>query len=174
MNATETPRIYVASLADYNAGRLVGAWIDADQDAEAIHAEVQAMLATSKEPIAEEWAIHDYDGFGELTISEYEDFETVAEMGIAISEHGGAYAAYASHVGADYATLEGFEESYRGEYESEKDFAYELFEELGYENELPEHLRHYFDYDAWTRDLFMSDCYSVKTPDYNVWVFWSH
>ena len=28
----DAPHIYVASLADYNAGRLVGRWIDADQD----------------------------------------------------------------------------------------------------------------------------------------------
>jgi len=52
-------RIYVASLSDYNAGRLHGAWIDATQDADEIEAEVQEMLAASPEPIAEEWAIHD-------------------------------------------------------------------------------------------------------------------
>jgi len=34
--ATDTPRIYVACLAAYNAGKLHGEWIDADQDAEAI------------------------------------------------------------------------------------------------------------------------------------------
>ena len=32
--ATSGPRIYVASLSDYNAGRLHGEWIDADQGAE--------------------------------------------------------------------------------------------------------------------------------------------
>ena len=29
-----TPRIYVACLASYNAGKLVGQWVDADQDPE--------------------------------------------------------------------------------------------------------------------------------------------
>jgi len=48
----ETPRIYVASLADYNAGRLHGCWIDADQSADAIRDEIAQMLAESKEPIA--------------------------------------------------------------------------------------------------------------------------
>ena len=51
-----TPRIYVASLADYNAGRLHGRWIDADQPIEVIREEIAEMLTESKEPIAEEWA----------------------------------------------------------------------------------------------------------------------
>jgi len=53
-----TPRIYVASLADYNAGRLHGRWIDADRPAEAIREQIAQMLAESKAPVAEEWAIH--------------------------------------------------------------------------------------------------------------------
>lgn len=53
----ETPRVYVASLADCNAGRLHGRWIDADQSADAIREQIAEMLAESKEPIAEEWAI---------------------------------------------------------------------------------------------------------------------
>ena len=63
-----TPRIYVASLADYNNGNLHGRWIDADQDPEEIRAEVAAMLAGSREAVAEDWAIHDYEGFGPFTV----------------------------------------------------------------------------------------------------------
>ena len=58
-----TPRIYVACLAAYNNGQLHGAWIDADQSADAIHEEIRAMLASSPTPGAEEWAIHDYERF---------------------------------------------------------------------------------------------------------------
>lgn len=43
-------RIYVASLYDYNAGRLYGVWIDANQPAEAIWEGVQAKLAASSDP----------------------------------------------------------------------------------------------------------------------------
>jgi len=57
MNATETPRIYVACLAAYNSGRLHGRWIDAAQDAEDIKAQIAEMLKESPEPGAEEWAI---------------------------------------------------------------------------------------------------------------------
>ena len=63
MDITETPRIYVACLASYNSGILYGAWIDADQEPDAIMEEVSAMLKASPEEGAEEWAIHDYDNF---------------------------------------------------------------------------------------------------------------
>lgn len=59
----DTPRIYVACLASYNAGILHGRWIDAT-DAEVIHEGIEDMLSESQEPIPEEWAIHDYEGFG--------------------------------------------------------------------------------------------------------------
>lgn len=55
----QTPRIYVASLSDYNNGLLHGEWIDAGQEPDEIHEQVQAMLAESESPGAEEWAIHD-------------------------------------------------------------------------------------------------------------------
>jgi hypothetical protein len=56
-------------------GRLHGEWIDADQSADAIYEDVKRMLAASPEPGAEEWAIPDYEGFGELRLSGWESFE---------------------------------------------------------------------------------------------------
>lgn len=46
---SDTPRIYVASLSDYNAGTLHGEWIDATQELDDIWAEINAMLAASPE-----------------------------------------------------------------------------------------------------------------------------
>ena len=69
---TDTPRIYVACLASYNAGILHGEWIDAT-DADTIREAIQEMLKRSPTPGAEEWAIHDYEGFGPLRLSEFED-----------------------------------------------------------------------------------------------------
>ena len=77
--ATTEHRVYVASLADYNAGRLHGRWIDATLGAEHIQAETAAMLQESREPFAEEWAIHDYEGFDGWKLYEWESFDTVAE-----------------------------------------------------------------------------------------------
>lgn len=74
-------RIYVACLAAYNAGRLHGRWIDCDgKDADEIQAEVNAMLKRSPEPWAEEWAIHDHEGFPSGTVGESTGFDRIAAM----------------------------------------------------------------------------------------------
>lgn len=57
------PKIYVADLAAYNNGKLHGVWIDATLDLEDIQAAVSSMLKNSPEGFAEEYAIHDYEGF---------------------------------------------------------------------------------------------------------------
>lgn len=82
------PRIYVACLAAYNNGYLHGAWIDADQDANQIRDEIAAMLARSPVEDAEEYAIHDHEGFEGVSISEYAGIDSVARMAAFIAEHG--------------------------------------------------------------------------------------
>ena len=122
------PRIYVASLADYNEGRLHGAWIDAAQTSSEIMDAVRAMLRDSPSLGAEEWAIHDYEGFGPLSIHEYEDFETVARVAAGIVEHGEGFGAYAEFIDCDADLLDGYEDAYMGEYESGAELAEELLE----------------------------------------------
>src|SRR6185312_6441222 len=63
-----------------NAGTLHGRWIYADEGADEIHRQIREMLSESEEEIAEEWAIHDYDGFGNVQLTEYEDVSRVAEL----------------------------------------------------------------------------------------------
>lgn len=55
---------YIACLASYNAGRLHGAWIDLEacQDEDDVQEAIRWILATSPEPRAEEWAMHDSAG----------------------------------------------------------------------------------------------------------------
>jgi len=79
---TDTPRIYVACLASYNAGILHGEWIDAT-DADTIREAIQEMLKGSPTAGAEEWAIHDYEGFGSIRLSEWEDVDVSAVSGLA-------------------------------------------------------------------------------------------
>jgi antirestriction protein len=165
---TDTPRIYVACLASYTAGILHGEWIDAT-DADVIREAIQEMLKGSPTAGAEEWAIHDYEGFGSIRLSEWEDVDRVAELGALIDEHGEAFAAYADHVGVDYATEESFQDAYCGEWDSEQAYAENLFDEL-YGHDVPEHIAPYIDYEAFARDLFINDNYSVES-DSGVYVF---
>ena len=82
------PRLYVACLAAYNSGALHGRWIDAHQDADQIKHEIKEMLAASSIPYAEEYAIHDYEGFGKASLEEYTSIERVAAIAEFITERG--------------------------------------------------------------------------------------
>ncbi len=163
------PRIYVASLSDYNAGRLHGRWIDVTGDVDSIYSEITDMLATAPEPGAEEWAIHDYEGFGPVRLSEYENLDTVAAIGEGIATHGYAFAAWASHLDrGDLDQLDAFEDHYRGKWPSLDAYAEDLLESLGYDlDELgPPELAPYirFDLDAWA-NVTASDLIVVEDPE---------
>lgn len=154
----DVPRIYAASLSDYNAGRLHGAWIDCDQDHDDIAEKISEMLAESKEGVAEEWAIHDTSGWGPVHLSEYESLEDVARLGTGIATHGMAFAHLAAHLDTnDWSQLDRFEELYLGEWDSAEDYAANLLEDLGIDiDEIgPEMLQPYIrvDLEAFARDL---------------------
>lgn len=168
MTAELTPRVYVACLAAYNNGHLHGRWIDANQDADTIREEVAEMLKASPIPQAEEWAIHDYEDFGGIKLSESEGFEEVARLAELLEKHGKAFAAYAGYIGGE-ATEGGFEEAYHGHHSSEQAYVEELVSELYSEKELGP-LANYIDYESYARDLFMGDYTSVD-GDGGVYVF---
>ena len=166
-----TIRIYVACLAAYNNGILHGKWIEANQDPYDIWEEVSAMLLASPVADAEEWAIHDYEGFEGYQISEYESFETVSEVASFIDEHGvlaGKLLEYYSDLGAAKNALE---EHYAGEYKSLADFAQELTEQT---SSIPDNLAFYIDYERMARDLEINDVLTIETGFQEVHVFWAH
>ncbi|MHB9149800.1 MAG: antirestriction protein ArdA [Thermoleophilia bacterium] len=172
------PRIYVASLADYNAGRLFGVHIDATQTAEEIERDIQEMLRRSPIPGAEEWAIHDYDGFGPLRLSESESLDYVARVAHGIETHGAAFAAWADQVRGDNDALALFADCYFGEWDSLEDYAREMLDDLGELDklleQLPQHLRPYvqFDFEDFADHLVLGgDIVVVDNPDGGIWVF---
>lgn len=110
---------------------------------------------TGQVPSAEEWAIHDHEGFGDL-IGESTGFERVAELAEILEEHGEEFIAYAGHVGEHYATEEGFEEAYRGTWDSEEAYAESLIDD-GVLGDIPDALVNYVDTGKFARDLFLYD-----------------
>jgi antirestriction protein len=174
------PRIYVASLSDYNDGRLHGAWIDAAQDPDELHREVLGMLIDSVLPDAEEFAIHDYEGFGPLRLSEYENLETVALIARGIHEHGPAFAHWAALVGTNDPELLGsFEDHYEGHAESVEAYAEQLLDDMGFGSDfdlagqLPASLQPYvrFDVEGFARDLELSGDIMTSEGDGGIYVF---
>ncbi len=174
------PRIYVTSLSDYNAGRLHGSWIDASLDAEDIQAAINRILVTSPEAHAEEWAIHDYEGFGMARLDEYESLETIVRLAHGIEQHGPAFAAWASTVDVhDADALNGFEDAFLGTWDSLKDYAEELLDDLGLNAELeeaiPELLQGYIsiDVEGFARDMELGGMITaIENPEGSgVWIF---
>jgi antirestriction protein len=174
-----TPRIYVASLSDYNAGRLHGKWIDANQSAEAIERAVKAMLAESPDPTAEEWAIHDHEGFAGLSIPECEDFETVASVAAFIEEHGELGARFLQHEGygeVNEEIADSFNEKYCGAWDSLEDYAEEFVSDCYGDTveKLPDVIRWHIDYEGIARDMELGgDIYTIEI-DGKVHVFNAH
>lgn len=171
MSATiiNTPRIYVASLSDYNAGILHGAWIDADQDADTIQLDIDTMLQRSPTGGAEEWSIRDTDNFPNL--GENPQLETIATIGQAIAEHGDAFIAWIDNSSYNAEHPENFNDEFRGEYESVKDYAYQFAEECGIERQLLDiDMYDYINWEAYGESL-LQDGWYCDAPGGHIYVF---
>lgn len=158
---TLEPKIYVACLAAYNSGILHGAWIDATQGIDTIRESVNAVLSSSPIPHAEEWAIHDFEDFGGIQISEYESIETVSSLAQFILTHGELGEALLKYFGNDMEHAKKMiEECYHGSYESEVDYVQSFLEDTG--REIPDYLAGYIDFEAMARDWFICDFHSFN------------
>ena len=115
----EGPRVYVASLSDFNGGLLHGAWLSAGVEEDELEMSIRSMLASSPSPEAEEFAIFDYEGFGPLRIDEYTPLSSLSAIACGIAEHGVAFAHWVASGGSSERTdLLGFEDAYLGHWES--------------------------------------------------------
>jgi antirestriction protein len=126
---TPEPKIYVACLAAYNNGHLHGVWIDAHQDAWTIYDGIAAMLRTSPMADAEEWAIHDYEGFEGVRLSKYAGIDRVAEIAAFVVAHGKIGAELIAYYGGDIAEARtAIEDRYHGAFSSLADYVQDLTE----------------------------------------------
>lgn len=127
-------RCYVADLAAYNSGRMIGQWVALDGlDADEMRAAVQSVIDASPFPGAEEYAIHDWDGLPS-SFGEWPDWDVVAAYVAAMEELGGAeereaFRLWRENIGGDSLDVEEFRDAYCGCYDSGEAYA----EELAYE-----------------------------------------
>lgn len=171
--ANTKPRIYVACLAAYNNGILHGVWIDADGGEDEVRAQIVRMLAASPEPDAEEYAIHDYEGFEGATIEEYSGIGHVCELAGFITEQGELGGAVLSHFGGNLdEARDALEDRYLGRYRSLADYMEGVTEET---IKVPDALRYYIDYEAMGRDADINgDVFIVQLGYHEVHVFSGH
>jgi antirestriction protein len=148
------PKIYVADLAAYTNGKLHGVWINALSELDEMFDSIKDMLKTSPERYAEEYAIHDYEGFDGCSLSEYQSIESVREIAIFLDENPDLGVELLSYFNNDIkqaknATLE----NYQGFYDSLADYAQAITEDS---TSIPSHLNYYIDYERMARDIEMS------------------
>lgn len=175
---TLRPQIYVASLSDYNDGRLHGAWLDATNEPEELGEGIARMLSTSPMPGAEEWAIHDYDDFAGVRLDEHENLETVGAIARGLQEHGPAFGAWVDICDRNREAMDDFDDAFVGHYDSLVAYADYLLEDLGYaeamRKALPTWLLDYvrLDPDQFGQDLDASgQVYTAQAPDGGIWIF---
>lgn len=171
-------RMYAVCLASYNAGILHGVWVDLDgKTADDIQAEIDAMLAASPIPGADEWAVHDWDGpsldrFGEYpNLAEVADYVETMES---LDDHEqAAFLAFTDNMGAhDDTALKSFREAYIGEYNSVEDYAQQYIDDVGLLSDVPDLIARYFNLAAFARDLVLGgDIWTADAPGGGVFVF---
>ena len=163
----DNPCIYVANLGAYNAGRLVGRWLDLTElkDIDELK-KVVDIIANTNSVYGDEWAIHDYSNFPNM--GENPDLEKVIEVAEIVEEHGfNKINAFLEIYSIE--DLDNFEESYNGEWSSFQDYAEDFFDSC---YEVPENISNYIDYEAFARDLSY-DYNEVDNPSGGVFVFGS-
>lgn len=163
------PAIYVADLAAYNSGILHGKFVSLEgKDRDEVYEEIESMLAEGSQRFGletlsakhEEFAIHDYEGFGPIKIGEYDSIQDVLDHVERMDDDPDKYFAYIDAKGESEA------ENYDagqvlGPYSSKKDYADSLLEDMigtidlaGYLEGLGVPLASYMDFDT---DRFIRD-----------------
>lgn len=173
MSQQDEFRIYVADLAEYNAGRLHGEWLTPTDyaDVEDLQAAVTALMAHPDH----EYAIHDSEG---VRIAEHTSLATIMHIARAVEEHGvekvNAYLEEGRS--SDLSTLASdISDADMGEYSSKEAWAEEQIDSAYDLNKLLGNLANYFDYAAYARDAQLGgDVTFVSLENGNVWVLSNH
>lgn len=174
---TVTPRVYIACLSCYSAGRLIGGWYDAaDADTVTIDGLHVDDLTVARASCEEMWCF-DVDG---LPLSRECSPAEAADWGRLLADVGewqrGALLAwvrsgdYITAGTGDLPSLPDFEERYAGEWDTFRDFAQELADDTGMLAEIPEWARPYFDMDKFAHDLTF-DHATEPAPGGGVYIF---
>lgn len=119
----------------------------------------------------------DHEGFSPLITGEGSPAEFAAADGL-LSRLDEAeiepFMAYASYQGTGAETsVDEFRDAYSGDWEDEKAFAHQLADDIDLFGVMGRDctLELYFDWDKWTRDLFIGDYWPESTGHGTVYVF---
>ena len=177
----DEPRIFCGCLHCYNCGRLVGHWFPASEGNDITLVDVHRgsrvdwksegceelwCLDTENIPVSGEMSPMDAVGWGEL-YDEVDGDEEWASLCAWVRT--GDYVAEGS---SDISCLGDFRDRYCGHWNSFRDYAYQLVEDMGILEATSEEVQRYFDYDLYTNDLRLSGEYTAAdAPSGGVYIF---
>ena len=152
--------VWIGNLAMYNNGDLFGEWVDLTDDVDTINAAIDRISRGGED----EFIIMDYESEFGLKCSEYDNISALKDQVDFFADfvnNNGAYAVniyeavscHASNSSELISILESGDYRVYTECESMSDVAYEIMNETGELESIPEHLRYYFDYESYGRDL---------------------
>jgi antirestriction protein len=147
-------KIYVGTYAKYNDGNLFGKWFDLSDFSDKDEF-IDACMELHSDEDDPELMFQDWENIPECYISESwiaENFWELLNSDVDFD----AFTAFVEMRGS--GDVSDFEDAFMGEWNSEEDFAEQLFDEL-YLHEIPDHLRYYVDYKSFARDIFCGDYY---------------
>ena len=149
-----TMRVYVGTYAKYNDGNLFGKWFDLEDytDLDEFYEACADLHADEEDP---ELMFQDWEGIPDGMVSECSVDPKCWSLIEAYDEFGEDTVNAYIYCFGEWNRGD-FQDRYRGEYDSWEDFAEQLVDELGYLDEIPEHLRYYLDYEKYARDIRFS------------------
>lgn len=171
-----TPRVWPACLNCHNNGRLVGQWVDC---ADAANVTLAALHEGAGGPSV---------GCEEIWCLDHENLPVSGEMSLAAAARWGEcyqkvgpdlWPAVCAWVSSGCYTAEGtwdipnlsdFEEAYQGQWDTFREYAEQLADDIRLTDGWPDEAQRYFNWDAWTRDQRF-DYTVADAPDGGVFVF---
>lgn len=162
--------IYLTNLGKYNEGELIGEWVELPVSQEELQ-KVFERIGINEE--YEEYFITDYEcDFYE--VGEYESLDTLNEIAERIEELGEEESEVVKVLMSElgYTLNEAIDKVNGGDYriysdcDDMTDIAYQVVEECGYLNNVPDNVARYFDYESFGRDLGIEGTY-IFTDDNN-------
>lgn len=184
-----TPRVWIGSLAAYNAGNLLGDWFDAETCPTTAREWIdeliergklrkgKVVLESEREALAqyhEEIWVFDHENFmGALKgeCSPWHAYEIATALANVDDDKRKPFAYWLEHEHTgpiETTTFEEFEDEFYGEWDNPETWAEEFLTETGGLANVPDDLRGYIDLKAWARDSGLT---FERTPDGTVWVF---
>lgn len=157
-----TPRLYVGTYHKYNCGSIAGAWLDLDDytDADEFYEACAELHADEHDP---EFMFQDFEGFPESMYGESYLHPLLFEFAKLDDDDRQMIFAYCDAFGEVPDDLATVADRYCGRADNFEDWVYELADDTGLLNNVPEHIARYFDWRAYANSL----SYDYTTTDHD-------